>query len=126
MTNNNPRIQPVPEGYHSVTPQMISKNTEQLLTFVKEVFQAEEIDRFTNEDGSIGHAEVRIGNSVIMMFDAKPEWPDTPCFLRFYVEDGDKVFEQALKAGATPVTELTELFFGDRVGRVKDPFGNIW
>jgi uncharacterized glyoxalase superfamily protein PhnB len=61
-----------------------------------------------------------------MMFDARPDWPDTPAFLRLYVEDGDEVFRRALAAGATTVTELTELFWGDRVGRVRDPLGNLW
>ena len=61
-----------------------------------------------------------------MMFDAKPHWPDTPAFLRLYVADGDAVFQRALRAGATQVTEMTHLFWGDRVGRVRDPFGNLW
>jgi hypothetical protein len=61
-----------------------------------------------------------------MMFDSKSEWSPTPGFLRLYVEDGDAVYRQALEAGATTVTEVTELFFGERVGRVRDPFGNIW
>lgn len=79
-----------------------------------------------NADGKIGHAELRIGDSVVMMFDARDDWPDTPAFMRLYVEDGDMVFQQALKAGGTAVTPMTELAFGDRVGRVRDPFGNIW
>jgi len=61
-----------------------------------------------------------------MMFDAYEDWPDTPSFLRLYVEDGDAVVERALNAGAAPVTRMTGLFFGDRVGRVRDPLGNIW
>jgi PhnB protein len=61
-----------------------------------------------------------------MGFDAKPEWPDTPAFLRLYVADADAVHRQALDAGATSVTEVTHLFWGDRVGRVRDPFGNLW
>lgn len=85
-----------------------------------------EIARVHNDDGSIGHAEVRIGDSVVMMFDAKPGWPDTPAFLRFYVPDGDAVFQQALSAGATAVTEMTHLAWGDRVGRVRDPQGNLY
>jgi uncharacterized glyoxalase superfamily protein PhnB len=93
---------------------------------VKEAFDAEELARVHVEDGSIGHAEVRIGDSVVMMFDTKADWPETPCFLRLYVEDCDAVYQQALKAGATSVTEVTYLFFGDRVGRARDPFGNLW
>ena len=119
-------IQPAPEGYHTVTPWIISRDTAQLLDFVREAFGAEEIARIHNEDGTIGHAEFRIGDSVVMAFDAKEEWPDTPSFIRLYVEDGDAVYRRALEAGATSVTEMTNLFFGDRVGRVRDPQGNLW
>jgi PhnB protein len=61
-----------------------------------------------------------------MMFDGRPGWPETPAFLRLNVQDGDAVYQQALDAGASRVTELTELFWGDRVGRVRDPLGNVW
>ena len=119
-------IRPVPEGYHTVTTWIISRDTAQLLDFVREAFGAEEIARVHNKDGTIGHAEFRIGDSVVMAFDAKEEWPDTPSFFRLYFEDGDAVYRRALEAGATSVTEMTELFFGDRVGRVRDPQGNLW
>ncbi len=119
-------IRSAPEGYSTVTPWIISRDTAQLLDFVKEAFGAEEIARVDGEDGTIGHAEFRIGDSVVMTFDAKEEWPDTPSFLRLYVEDGDGVYRRALEAGATSVTEMTDLFFGDRVGRVRDPQGNLW
>jgi PhnB protein len=124
--SNQSTVPPIPEGYHTVTPWIISRDAAQLIEFLTVAFGAEEIARVVGEDGSIGHAEVRIGNSVVMMFDAKPHWPDTPAFLRLYVTDGDAVFRQALQAGATPVTEMTHLFWGDRVGRVRDPFGNLW
>jgi PhnB protein len=119
-------VRPIPEGYHTVTPWIISRDSAQLIDFLTAAFGAEEIARVVGEDGSIGHAEVRIGDSVVMMFDAKPHWPDTPAFLRLYVADGDAVFQRALRAGATQVTEMTHLFWGDRVGRVRDPFGNLW
>ncbi len=122
----SPNVRPIPEGYHTVTPWMISRDTAGLIDFVKAAFEAEEIARVVGEDGTIGHAEVRIGDSVVMMFDARPEWPDTPAFLRLYVEDSDATFQQALDAGATSVTEMTHLFWGDRVGRVRDPLGNLW
>lgn len=117
---------PVPDGYGTVTPWVISRDTAQLIDFVTAAFEATELARVHNEDGSIGHAEVRIGDSVVMMFDSRPEWPDTPAYLRLYVADGDATFRRALEAGATSVTEMTELFWGDRVGRVRDPFGNLW
>ncbi|WP_433356833.1 VOC family protein [Microtetraspora malaysiensis] len=119
-------VKPVPEGYTTVTPWIISRDTAQLIDYVKEAFDAEEIARVVGDDGSIGHAEVRIGDSVVMMFDAGPHWPPTPGFLRLYVEDADAVHRQAVAAGGASVTEVTHLFFGDRVGRVRDPLGNLW
>jgi uncharacterized glyoxalase superfamily protein PhnB len=124
---NKTDIQPIPAGYHTVTPWIIVKGAAQLIDFLKKAFGAEEIGgRVYNEDGTIGHAEVQIGDSVVMMFDSRPEWPATPSFLRLYVEDADAVFKQAVAAGGSVVTEVTELFWGDRIGRVRDPFGNIW
>jgi PhnB protein len=120
------KVRPVPEGYRTVTPWICSRDTARLLDFVKEAFGAEEMARVPAEDGSIGHAEFRIGDSVVMAFDSRPEWPETPAFFRLYLEDGDEVHRRALEAGATSVTEMTEHFFGDRVGRVRDPLGNIW
>lgn len=120
-------VQPIPEGYHAVMPRLIVKDAAKLITFLKEAFGAEDIrGRVYNEDGTIGHAEIRIGDAVVMLFDAKETWPPTPSFLRLYVEDGDGAYQRALQAGATSVTEMTELFFGDRVGRVRDPWDNIW
>ena len=119
-------IRSVPEGYHAVTPWIISRDTARLLDFVKEAFGAEEIARVPDEDGAIGHAEFRIGDSIVMAFDAREGWPDTPGFFRLYVENGDAVYRRALEAGAVSVTEMTDLFFGDRVGRVRDSQGNIW
>jgi PhnB protein len=119
-------VKPIPEGYGTVTPWIISPDTARLIDYVTEAFGAQEIDRVLNEDGSIGHAEVRIGDSIVMMFDAKPGWPPTPAFLRLYVEDADAVHRAAVAAGGTSITEVTHLFFGDRVGRVRDPLGNLW
>lgn len=78
------------------------------------------------EDGLIGHAETRIGGSVVMMFDAKDGWSWTPSFLRLYVDDCDAVHRRALDAGGTSVTEPTDMPWGDRVSRVRDPLGNLW
>jgi uncharacterized glyoxalase superfamily protein PhnB len=126
MTTKPNPVRPIPEGYHTVTPWIIVRGAAQLLDYLKEAFGAEELGRVYNEDGTIGHAEVRIGDSVVMMFDAKEEWPDTPAFLRLYVEDCDATYQQALKAGATSVTKPTNMPWGDRVCRVGDPFGNLW
>jgi uncharacterized glyoxalase superfamily protein PhnB len=128
QSGNQRKVQPIPEGYHTVTPWIVVKEAAKFIDFMKEAFGAEEIagSRVYNKDGTIGHMEARIGDSMVMMFDAKDTWPPTPAFFRLYVEDGDTIYQRALKAGATAVTEMTELFFGDRVGRVRDPWGNIW
>ena len=117
---------PVPEGYHSVTPFVIVKDAAGFLDFMADAFDAQEIARVLVEDGRIGHAESRIGDSVVMAFDAKDDWPDTPAFLRLYVDDCDASYEQALKAGGTSVTRPTDMPWGDRVARVRDPLGNLW
>ncbi len=119
-------VRPVPEDYGSVTPYVIVRGVAPFLDFLKDAFGAEERGRVANEDGTIGHAEVWIGNRVVMMFDAKEEWPDTPSFLTVYVEDCDAVHQRALKAGATEVTPLSTNAWGDRGSRVRDPFGNVW
>ncbi|MFE9659675.1 VOC family protein [Streptomyces sp. NPDC005955] len=119
-------VKPVPQGYTTVTPWIISRDTRQLIDFMTRAFHAEELSCLTDEDGPVQHAEVRIGDAVVMMFDARPEWPPTPGFLRLYVEDADAVHRRAVEAGGTSVTEVTHLFFGDRVGRVRDPLGNLY
>lgn len=93
------------------------------MTFVEKAFGAEETIRILNDDGSIGHAEAVINGSVILMFDAPIE---TRSFLRLTVEDARATFDRAIAASATPITDVTYLFWGDEVGRVRDPFGNIW
>lgn len=118
----------VPPGYGTVTPWIISPDSAALIRFLEAAFAAEEIpgSRILNPDGSIAHVEVIIGNSIVMLFDSYEGWPETPAFVRLYVGDADAAHRQALAAGASSVTRVTELFWGDRVGRVRDPFGNIW
>ncbi|TDD64475.1 VOC family protein [Actinomadura darangshiensis] len=117
---------PIPEGYTTVTPWIISRDTAAVIDFMTKAFDAEEIARVVDDRGVIGHAEVRVGNAIVMLFDADPSWPATPAFLRLYVEDAHAVHRQAVAAGGTSVTEVTHLAFGDIVGRVRDPFGNLW
>jgi PhnB protein len=120
------KVRPIPEGYTTVTPFVIVKGAAQFIDFMTEAFNAVDLGRVTSEDGTIGHAEVRIGDAIVMLFDSKEAWPVTPAFLRLYVEDCDAVYEQALRAGASSVTKPTNVPWGDRVGRVRDPFGNLW
>ena len=116
-----------PGGKGTVTPYIVVKGADRFLEFVSQAFAAEELGRTPNPDGTIGHAEVRIGASVLMVFDARPEWADTPSFLCIYVDDADATFARAVEAGATPITAMTTFgIIGDRVGRVRDPLGNVW
>ncbi|TDC99097.1 VOC family protein [Nonomuraea deserti] len=119
-------VSAIPEGYTSVTPWIIGHDTAGLIDWLKAAFDAVELGRMADAEGRIGHAEVRIGDAVVMMFDAAPDWPPTPAFLRLYVPDADAVHRRAVEAGGTSVTEVTHLFFGDRAGRVRDPFGNLY
>jgi PhnB protein len=126
MTAQPNAVPPIPEGTSTVMPWIISRDTPKLLEFLKQAFGAQELSRLQNEDGTTTHAEVRIGNSIVGAFDTREGWPQTPCFLRLYVEDADAVYQQALSAGAVTVTEMTSLVWGERGGRVRDPLGNIW
>ncbi len=126
MTPQPNTVPPIPEVCPTVMTWIISRDTAKLLDFMKQAFEAQELTRMYNEDGTIGHAEAKIGDSIVGSFDAREGWPETPCFLRLYVEDADAVYQQALAAGAISVTEMTSLIWGDRGGRVRDPLGNIW
>lgn len=118
---------PLPHGKRTVTPYILVKGAAAFIDFLKDAFDAHEFGRVANPDGKIGHAEVQVGNSTLMIVDSSEKWQDFPSFLSIYVDDVDEVFHQAIKAGATIVTELNDSkILGDRGGRVRDPFGNIW
>ena len=124
--SSNTRVPGVPEGYTTVCPWIISRDTSALLAFATAAFEAIELSRMADETGRITHAEFRIADSVILAFDTRPEWPDRPAFLRLFVLDADRTFRQAIAAGATAMTKVTPMPWGDRVGRVRDPLGNVW
>jgi PhnB protein len=119
-------VKPIPDGYHSVTPYLTVKGADKLLDFVKQAFAAEETFRSSRADGSIGHAEVRIGGSIVMMGDASERWPPMPGAINLYVDDCDATYSRALKAGATSLQEPADQFYGDRTAGVRDPVGNVW
>ena len=119
-------VQPIPEGYHTVTPYLIVSGVPQLIDFVKEAFGAEELVRMAQGDGTIGHAEVKIGTSRVMMGEASGNFKPMPAMLHLYVEDTDAVYQSALQAGATSIMEPADQFYGDRMGAVQDAFGNQW
>ncbi|HEY9368160.1 VOC family protein [Streptomyces sp.] len=115
-----------PEGYTSVAPWVVTDDTGALLDFVTAAFGGEEIARVPVEDGTIGHGEIRVGDTVVLAFDRRPDWPNMPSLLRVYVPDADTAVTAAVAHGATVVTEVSDSAWGDRGGRVRDPFGNIW
>ncbi|HEX6684593.1 MAG TPA: VOC family protein [Candidatus Limnocylindrales bacterium] len=115
-----------PGGYSTVQPWLVSRDTGRLLDFITAAFGGQEISRVPTEDGGIGHAEIRVGDSTLLAFDSQPDWPDTPSMLRVYVDDAEGAFERAVAAGARVVTPLDDAAWGDRGGRVRDPLGNIW
>ncbi len=119
-------IKPIPEGYHTVTPYLVVKGAAQLIDFLQQAFDAEETQRMALPDGTISHAEVRIGDSVVMMGEAGGDFKPMPAMFHLYVEDVDAVYQRALQAGATSVRAPEDQFYGDRTGGVQDSFGNQW
>ena len=119
-------VKPVPDGYHTLTPYFIVSGADELLTFLKNAFGAEERVRMAAPDGSVGHAEVKIGGSVLMLADASGEWKPMPGMVHFYTEDTDAMYERALKAGAASLRAPRDEFYGDRSAGVQDPAGNMW
>jgi uncharacterized glyoxalase superfamily protein PhnB len=117
---------PIPTGYTAVTPWIISADTDALLKFLTAAFEGAELSRMVGPDGAIVHAEIRIGDAVIMAFDAPDGVAPQPAFIRLYVPDARISFAKAIHAGAVEVTKPTLLAFGDRVARIRDPLGNIW
>jgi PhnB protein len=119
-------VKPIPDGYHSVQPYFIVKGAKSLLEFLKKVFDARETENMTGPDGIIMHAEVKIGDSTIMMADAQGPHQPTTAAVYVYVPDVDATYKKALAAGATSAMEPANQFYGDRHGGVKDQFGNSW
>ena len=129
-------VKPIPDGYEGVTPYLICRNAEAAIEFYKKAFDAEELFRI-GQPGMVGHAELKIGNAIIMMADEHPDMnavnavsPEalggTPVHLMIYVEDVDAFTEKAIAAGLEVLRPVSDQFYGDRSGQFKDPFGHIW
>ena len=127
-------VQPIPEGMRTVTPHLICEGAADAIEFYKKAFDAVENGRMPSPDGRIMHAQIRIGDSVVMLVDAFPEMGGvgpkalngSPVTIHLYVEDADKVFDQAVAAGATVRMPPADMFWGDRYGQIVDPFGHVW
>ncbi len=123
-----------PKGFSSVTPHMVIKDCANAIDFYKKALGAEEIYQSKMPDGKVMHAMIQIGNSIIMLADEFPAMgavgPNTlggtSTTLHIYTDDADKLFNQAVSAGATPTMPIADMFWGDRYGQIKDPYGHSW
>ncbi len=126
--------QPIPDGFHTVTPHLIMKDAAGAIEFYKNAFGAEETSRVPGPDGKIMHAELKIGSSMLMIADEFPDMGSrgpqsiggSPVTLHIYVDDVDALFDRAVKAGGKVTMPLADMFWGDRYGRLEDPFGHQW
>lgn len=116
----------IPKGNNAVCPYLTVRGAESQMKFMRDVFGAEEVMRTNRPDGTLGHAEVRIDDSIVMLGEATEQWIAMPCILHVYVEDADKTYKRVLKAGAESLMEPADQFYGNRSAGVKDPAGNIW
>ncbi len=128
------KVTPIPAGYHTLTPYLIIRDAAQAIEFYKQAFGAEEIFRMPMSDGRIGHAEMRIGDSMVMLADEMPEegyssphlLNGTTVSFMVYVADVDAAFQRAVDAGAKVLRPVKDQFYGDRTGTLADPFGHVW
>ena len=127
------RIKEIPKGFHTATPNLIVNDSVRAIDFYKRAFGAEELLRVDGPDGKIVHAELKIGDSIIMLSEEMPGCARSPQSLGgtavdifLYVKDVDRVFDQAVAAGAKIAMPLNDMFWGDRYGQVTDPFGHSW
>lgn len=127
-------VKPVPEGFHTATPYLIVKDAAKALDFYKAAFGAAELMRMADPSGKIGHAEIRIGDSPIMLAEEHPDMGfrgpqalgGSPVGIMLYVEDVDGRFRQAIEAGGVERKPVQDQFYGDRNGTLEDPFGHVW
>ena len=133
-TTMNHSVRPIPEGMHTVTPHLICAGAADAIEFYKKAFNAIELNRVPGADGKLMHAVIRIGDSALMLNDEMPQ-SDTfgpkslkgsPVTIHLYVENADAAFEQAVRAGAKVTMPLDDMFWGDRYGKLEDPFGHQW
>jgi PhnB protein len=119
-------VKPIPDGYHTVTPYLTVDDPAPVIEFLKTVFDAQETFAMRDDKGNIGHAEVKVGTSMLMLGKAHDEWKSRPGNFYVYVEDCDAIYKKALAAGATSISEPQTQFYGDRHGGVADSQGNNW
>ncbi len=126
MQSVTSKANPTPQNYGTVTPYLIVDGVPRLIDFLRETFHAEERTRINDKKDHVGHAEIKIGNSIVMMADSTPQYNPIPSQLYIYVENVEDYYRRGLKAGGISEQEPTTQFYGDRTAAVKDPTGNIW
>ncbi|WP_244815923.1 VOC family protein [Caballeronia sp. Lep1P3] len=127
-------VKPIPEGMHSLTPHLVCAGAAEAIEFYKRAFGAVELGRMPGRDGKLMHAMVRIGDSALMLVDEHPNFgmlgaaafKGSPVTIHLYVEDADATVKQAEAAGARVTMPVADMFWGDRYGRLEDPFGHQW
>lgn len=119
-------VDPIPKGHHTVTPYLTVPGVARLIEFAVEAFGAVEVGRMQTPDGVVLHAQIRIGDSIVMLGEPSPAVPRINGRLYLYVKDVDATYRRALKAGATSLREPADQFYGDRNAAVTDPSGNMW
>ena len=126
MQSVTSKPKPIPQGYHTATPYLAVRGVPKLMTFLRQAFNAEEREKMTTPDGRVSHAEMKIGDSIIMMGEPTGESKSMPGMIYLYLEDTDAAYKRALQAGATSLREPINMFYGDRNAAVTDPVGNQW
>jgi PhnB protein len=116
----------IPDGYHTVTPYLTVDDARKFIDFIKTAFDAQVPELLTDDEGNVRHAEAQIGDSKVMIGQARGEWKVRPSTLYLYLPDVDATYQRALGAGATSLMEPSDQFYGDRNGGVEDAFGNWW
>jgi PhnB protein len=119
-------VKAIPDGYHTITPYLLVEDAHGLIDFVERAFGAQLVEKMLDSEGQIVHAEVRVGDSRLMLGDSNEKNPPTRSMLHLYLGETDRYYQQALAAGASSLREPTDEFYGDRSAGVQDPFGNQW
>jgi len=119
-------VQPIPEGYHTVTPYITVEDAGEVIEFLKKAFDAQETYAMRDEHGKVRHAEVKVGTSMLMLGSSHDQWKARPANFYVYVEDVDAIYKKAVGAGGKSMAEPTTQFYGDRHGAVADSQGNTW
>lgn len=119
-------VTPIPPQYGSLTTYLVLEGCDRAIAFYEKAFGAVELSRLPMPDGTVGHAELKIGDSILMLAEAGEHWPKTSAMIVLYVEDCDDVFARAVAAGAEVVEAVSDKFYGDRAGSLRDPFGQRW